>query len=87
MSRTSFGKRARDEAKKAKARAKRERRQAAAEPVEDGVEAPAEPDDGLSTDDLLQMIEDVHRRHAAGEMSDDDFQEAKADLLGRLSVD
>lgn len=86
MSRSSFGKRDRDLAKKAKAQAKRERRQAAGEATEVEATAPR-PDDGLSTADLLQRIEDVHRLHAAGRMSDDEFQEAKADLLGRLSVD
>jgi hypothetical protein len=85
MSRSSFGKRDRDQAKKAKAQAKRERRQAAGEAEAEAT--PAGPDDGLSTSDLLQMIEDVHRLHEAGGIGDDDFQARKAELLGRLSVD
>ena len=86
MGRSSFGKLSRDRAKKAKAQAKREKRQAAAETVE--VETEAAPvGEELSAADLLQRIEDVHRRYDAGEMSEDDFQEAKADLLGRLPID
>jgi hypothetical protein len=90
MGRSSFGKRDRDLAKKAKAKAKRERRQAAGDlGVDDpeATEATAASDDGLSTADLLRMIEEVHDLHAAGGISDDDFQTTKADLLGRLSVD
>lgn len=90
MSRASFGKREREQAKRDKAANKRERRQRAADeasatPDADGAAAPA--DDGVSTADLLQMIEDVHRRHESGDMTDDDFETTKADLLGRLRVD
>lgn len=89
MSRASFGKREREQAKRDKAANKRERRQRAADeastPEADGAAAPVE--DGVSTADLLQMIEDVHRRHESGDMTDDDFETTKADLLGRLRVD
>jgi hypothetical protein len=86
MGRSSFGKLERDRAKKAKAQAKRERRQAAVE-AGDGEEATVAPADGLSTADVLEQLEELHRRYDAGEVGDDDFQETKAELLGRLSVD
>lgn len=92
MSRASFGKREREQAKRDKAANKRERRQRAADEAStatdaDGATDAAAADDGVSTADLLQMIEDVHRRHESGDMTDDDFETTKADLLGRLRVD
>jgi len=91
VSRASFGKREREQAKREKAANKRERRQRAADEASatdvDGEAAAAPADDGVSTADLLQMIEDVHRRHENGDMTDDDFETTKADLLGRIQVD
>ena len=91
MSRPSFAKRDRDRAKKAKAEEKRQRRQAKAA---DAANERSDPDsgaapaaDGPSTAELLVMVEDVHRRYDAGEMTEDDFQAAKADLLARLTID
>lgn len=84
MARSSFGKLSRDRDKKAKAQAKRERRQAAAEAVAD---EPVAERDGRSTEDLLQELEELHRQYDAGALGLDDFEERKADLLGRLSVD
>ena len=91
MSPSSMGKRNREQAKREKAEAKRQRRLAAVDrPADDeapdGSDGPGgEP--AMSTDDLLRRIEEVHRLHDDGQMSDDEFQETKADLLGRLQVD
>ena len=92
MSPTSFGKRDRDRAKKAKADAKRARRQSGAAAGSD-----TEPDDAEqqsttsaeapSNEELLQMIEEVHRLRELGRITDDDFHTTKSELLGRLSVD
>ena len=88
MSGSSFAKRERDLAKKAKADAKRERRRAAQEAaVAAGATGPARLEDGPSTADLLRRIEEVHRLHEDGRISDDDFQDTKAELLAQLSID
>ena len=87
MSGTSFGKRDRDLAKRAKANAKRERRRAAQSSTEPTTAvAPAGQGD-MATADLLRMIEEVHRLHDEGRISDDDFQIKKDELLAQLSVD
>jgi len=85
MARSSFGKLSRDKAKKEKAQAKRERRLAAAEEVVD--EPVADRGDSRSTEELLREIEELHRLYDEGALGLDDFEERKADLLGRLSVD
>ena len=88
--RTTFAKLERDRAKKAKAAAKRERRQDAeagrrADPEADAL---AEDRGGeLSAPQLLALIEAVHQRREAGTISAEEFEETKADLLRRLPVD
>ena len=90
--RTSFSKLQRDRDKKAKAAAKREKRQersAAGAEGDEVVEGLVE-DDGkseLSADELLKLIESIHRRYDAGTMTLEEFEEQKVDLLGRLPVD
>jgi len=92
--RTSFGKLERDRAKKAKAAAKRERRHERpdpdAEPLEDALAEPAAELNGgseTSASDLLEQIEEIHRQFDAGTISYEHFEETKAELLGRLTVD
>lgn len=89
--RTSFSKLQRDRDKKAKAAAKRERRQErSANPEGDEVTDVLAEDDGmseLSADDLLKLIESIHQRFEAGTMTYEEFEEQKVDLLGRLPVD
>jgi hypothetical protein len=89
--RTSFSKLQRDRDKKAKAAAKREKRQERSATPEDGVEGDVlVEDDGtseLSADDLLKLIESIHKRFEAGTMTYEEFEEQKVDLLGRLPVD
>jgi hypothetical protein len=96
MGRSSYGKRAREQAKKVKAEQKRQRRLAVtADPPTDelgedriATDSPARPGEtGLSTVDLLNRIEEIHRRHDAGEMRDDDFEVTKSHLLSQLEVD
>ena len=88
MTRPTHGKRDRERSKKEKAEAKRERRQelalmkAAADE-----EGPAPRPDGAETATVLRMLEDLHHRHENGEVGEEDFQLAKADLLSRLVVD
>ena len=90
MSSSSFAKRERDLAKKAKAEAKRQRRQAmAAEQASGNPDGPPDgaADSGLSTPDLLQRIEEVHRLRDEGLINEEDFNDTKTELLGQLRVD
>jgi hypothetical protein len=86
--RTSFAKLQRDRAKKAKAAQKRERRQSGGE--DQVTETPTVVvDDGgeLSAPVLLQLIEEIHRQFDAKEISFEEFEEKKIDLLARLPID
>ena len=90
--RTSFSKLQRDRDKKAKAAAKREKRQdrSAGTEGDEVLNDALVDDDGkseLSADDLLKLIESIHQRFDAGTMTYEEFEEQKVDLLGRLPVD
>jgi hypothetical protein len=85
--RTSFAKLQRDRAKKAKAAQKRERRQSGA--TDEVTETPTVVDDGgeLSAPVLLGLIEEIHRQFDAKEITFEEFEEKKIDLLSRLPID
>lgn len=90
--RTTFSKLQRERAKKAKAAAKRERRQDRLSGVEadpGGADtltlAPDEVE--LSAPRLLELIESIHKQFEAGTLSYEDFEEKKTELLARLPVD
>jgi hypothetical protein len=91
--RTSFEKLQRDRAKKAKAAAKREKRQGdgdVPEVVEEDGSSPLAGDDHdgeLSASELLTRIEEIHRRFDAKQMTFEEFEEEKAELLRRLPID
>lgn len=90
--RTSFEKLQRDRAKKAKQAAKREKRleknsDADAEPTELEPLAPAEPGSELSAAELLKRVEEIHRLFDDKKITFEDFEEQKADLMARISVD
>lgn len=89
MQRTSFEKLQRDRAKKAKAAAKRERRLERTEPSGDSdVVIDLGPEgEPLSAAELLTQIERIHQQFDAGDLSFEDFEEMKADLLSRLPID
>lgn len=88
--RSSFGKLQRDRDKKAKAAAKRSRRQdgtdesASAEQDEPAASANGHQ---LSTPELLERIAEIHQQFDAGTISYELFEETKADLMSRLAVD
>jgi hypothetical protein len=87
--RSSFDKLQRERAKKEKAAAKRERRaerSANAGAPDDPVVIPS-GDGELSPAELMRLVEDLHTRYAAGGMELEDFEEAKAELMARLTVD
>jgi len=88
--RTSFTKLQRDRAKKAKAAAKRERRleraaEARIQSDDDGVES--SPEGPISAAELLHEIEVTHQRFEAKLISYEEFEEKKAELLGRLPIE
>lgn len=92
--RTTFGKTQRERAKKAKAAAKRERRQErVAEATTPDANVPATDtasDDRLGTlsaADLLKLVEVTHQKFEAGTIGYDEFEEKKAELLARLPID
>jgi hypothetical protein len=88
--RTSFEKLQRDRAKKAKAAAKREKRleKGTDEEVEEETLPPL-TDDGkeLTAAELLARVEEIHRLFEEKKISFEDFEEQKADLMARISVD
>lgn len=103
-SRTSFAKLQRDRAKKAKAAAKRERRQGGKSRLEVEGEALGTVGEGeaegespempeisvgqeISASDLLVMVETLHRRFDNEEISFDEFEEKKLELMEQLTVD
>jgi hypothetical protein len=84
--RTTFEKLQRDRAKKAKAAAKRERR---LEKNDGGDREPevAIPTEGeLSAPQLLELIEQVHRQFENKEISLEELEERRTELLARLPI-
>jgi len=81
----------RDRAKKARAAAKRERRQGQREPGEDTFsDEPTPPPSGegaLSPSELLARVEDLHRRFENKQIDFETFEEEKAELMRRLPID
>ena len=86
--RSSFAKRQRDMAKKAKAQAKRERR-FEGRPAESEDDDDEVVDDGpkLSNEKIMEMVADLHRRYDDGQMDLDTFDEERAALMAQISVD
>ena len=85
--RSTFAKLQRERAKKAKAAAKRERRHDRSEGDVDDVETPDGPVVTYSDEDTLKRLQDLHERFEAGAISYDAFEETKAELFSRLSID
>jgi hypothetical protein len=86
---TTFAKQDRDRAKKAKAAAKRERSQnRSAEDAEDEpTEAPDVSGEGdVSPEELLRLVEELHKAFADKRISFEDFEERKTELMARISV-
>ena len=91
-SRTTFEKLQRDRAKKAKADAKRAKRLARSQGLPtDVVEEP--PEEGpvvsktegeISPDELLRMVDTLHKRFESNAISFEEFEAEKVELLARL---
>lgn len=86
--RSSFAKRQRDMAKKAKASAKRDKKLESNEDV-DGDDLEEVVDDGpkVSNETVMEQVADLHRRYDDGQMDLDTFDEERANLMAMISVD
>ena len=88
--RSSFAKRQRDMAKKAKAAAKRERKLEKNDELDDELDDELlEEDTGpkLSNEEIMQRVADLHVRYDDGQMDLDTFDELKAELMGQMVID
>lgn len=87
--RTSFEKLQRDRAKKARAAEKREKRLARRRGEIDEELTPLEtpPGEELTAAQLLARVEEIHRLFDEKKISFEEFEEQKADLMARISVD
>jgi hypothetical protein len=84
--RTSFAKMQRDRAKKAKAAMKRERRQTAREESEHNTET-VDHGGELSPQELLEQVANVQAQFEAKEITFEEYEEKKLELLARLPMD
>ena len=85
--RTTFEKLQRDRAKKAKAAAKRERRlEKNDEGGEDAPEVTVPTEGELSAPQLLELIEQVHRQFENKEITLEELEERRTELLARLPI-
>ena len=94
--RSSFAKRQRDMAKKARAEAKRQKRLGRGELFElehgrqdddDGAASPPPLPQTLSNDEIMTKVEDLHRRYDDGQLDLETFDEQRASLMAQISVD
>jgi hypothetical protein len=83
--RSSFAKRQRDMAKKAKAQAKRAKRLEGSDDDNDVEEEDTGPT--MPNDEVMRRIEDLHRRYDDGQMDLDTFDEERAALMAQITVD
>ncbi len=87
--RSSFAKRQRDMAKKAKAAAKRERKLEKGDELDELDDELLEEDSGpkLSNEEIMERVAELHRRYDDGQMDLDTFDELRADLMGQMVID
>ena len=85
--RSSFAKRQRDMAKKAKAQAKREKKLEKPDELDELQEEVVEESAKLSNDEIMERVADLHRRYDDGQMDLDTFDEERAVLMAQISVD
>lgn len=81
--RSTFGKRDREMAKAAKARAKRERRDTKGDLEPEPVVAPVI---GHSAAELVDRLRDLHLAYDDGRLTLDDFDEQKSELTDQIAL-
>jgi hypothetical protein len=84
--RTTFEKLQRDRAKKAKAAAKRERRLEKNDEGASTTEVSVPTEGELSAPQLLELIEQVHRQFENKEITLEELEERRTELLARLPI-
>ena len=88
--RSTFAKNERDRNKKARAAAKREKR---LEKPEEGdlddaaLEAATRPGSTEPQDAIIEKLRILHQNYEEKMINDEDFENAKADLLAKLAID
>jgi|DEB0MinimDraft_10_1074344.scaffolds.fasta_scaffold00028_4 hypothetical protein len=89
--RSSFAKRQRDMAKKAKAAAKRERKLDKDDldevDVDDEFEAEDELSPSLSNEEIMDRMASLQSRYDDGQMDLDTFDEERANLMAQMVID
>ena len=83
---TTFAKQDRDRAKKAKAAAKRERREDRTTEPEDDAPVDVSGEGDVSPEELLRLVEKLHKDFADERISFEEFEERKTELMARISV-
>lgn len=85
--RASFGKLQRDRDKKAKAAAKREKRQDRSTATDEAPEVVIPMEGEVSAADLLVLVERLHQGFEDGTIDYEDFEQQKSELFARLPID
>jgi hypothetical protein len=83
---TTFAKQERDRAKKAKAAQKRERREARGSESEDQPIPSTSGEGDIAPEELLRMVEELHKAYADERISLEEFDERKQELMARITV-
>jgi hypothetical protein len=83
--RTTSNKRERERSKQAKAAAKRERRLDKS-PDDDGEDAVEFDENSATTDELIERIAAMHEKYDDGQMTFEDFDEEKTELMALLTA-
>lgn len=86
-SRATFGKLQREREKQAKAKAKRERRQTAAAEASESELGAADGAPSEGAEAVLAMVEDLHLQFERSEISFEEYELKKTELLGRLTIE
>ncbi len=89
--RSTFAKNERDRNKKARAAAKREKRLSKGDDEEnlddDALEAATRPAATEPQDVVIEKLRVLHEDYEEARINDEDFEQAKADLLAKLTID
>lgn len=85
--RSSFAKRQRDMAKKARAAAKREKRLDKSDFNEDPLSEESTQSSTMSNDDVMDKVAELHQLYEDGQVDFETFDEQRTALMAQISVD
>lgn len=86
MSQASYQKRMREKARQEKAALKRERKQQRAADAAAASDEPQEAEPEVPQDRVLRQLEDLHKKFDDEQITFDEFEERKAELIAQLSI-